>query len=73
MKLTGKAQNKHFSAHLSFKMASHIQVTEVTVDASLNHKLQDYSETEVQEDKRQRDGALLILSARVLEYQKNFL
>lgn len=57
-------------------MASHIQVTEVIVDAFLNNKLQNYSETKVQKDKRQRDGALLILSARVpekipLKYKKN--
>lgn len=46
-------------------MASHIQVT---VDVFSDNKLlQDYSQTEVQEGKRQRDGTLLILSARVAE------
>lgn len=64
MKRTGKVENKHFSAHPSFKMASHVRVT---VDAFLDNKLQDYSETEVQEGKRQRDGTLLILTARVSE------
>lgn len=52
------------SAHPSFKMASHIQVT---VDAFLDNKLQDHSEMEVQEGKRQTDVTLLILSARVSE------
>lgn len=45
-------------------MASHIQVT---VDAFPDNKLQDYSETEVQEGKRQRDGTLLILRAVLSE------